>query len=77
MYTEVDAQCDKLYGQACRSNVDCSEYTVNSIRPVLCTFKKKLSYRRGTARRAVSVKTVLNVAPMFVELHLISPALGE
>jgi len=38
---------------------------------------KKLSYRRGTARRAVTVKTVLNVAQMFVELHLISPALGE
>jgi len=38
---------------------------------------KKLSYRRGTARRAVSVKTVLNVAQMFVELHLISPALNE
>jgi len=38
---------------------------------------KKLSYRRGTARRAVSVKTVLNVAQMFVELHLISHALGE
>jgi len=38
---------------------------------------KKLSYRRGTARRAVSVKTVLNVAQMFVELYLISPALGE
>jgi len=38
---------------------------------------KKLSYRRGSARRAVSVKTVQNVAQMFVELHLISPALGE
>jgi len=38
---------------------------------------KKLSYRRETARRAVTVKTVLNVAQMFVELHLISPALGE
>ena len=33
--------------------------------------------RRETARRAVSVKTVLIVAQMFVELHLISPALGE
>jgi len=31
----------------------------------------------GSARRAVSVKIVLNVAQMFVELHLISPALGE
>ena len=41
-------------------------------------YNKKLSYRRGTARRAVTVKTVLNVAQMFVELHnLISPALGE
>jgi len=38
---------------------------------------KKLSYRRGTARRAMSVKTVLNVAQTFVELHLISPATGE
>ena len=37
------------------------------------TTDKKPSYRRGTARRAVSVKTVLNV----VELHLISHALGE
>ena len=37
----------------------------------------KLSYRRGTARRAVTVKTVLNVAQMFVELHLISHALRE
>jgi len=40
-------------------------------------FNKKLSYRWGTARRDVSVKTVLNVAQMFVELHLISPALGK
>ena len=38
---------------------------------------KKLSYRRGTARRAMSVKTVLNVAQTFVELHLISPATGK
>jgi len=30
-----------------------------------CT--KKLSYLRGTARRAVSVTIVLNVARMFVE----------
>ena len=37
----------------------------------------KRSYRRGTARRTVTVKTVLNVAQVFVELHLISPALGE
>jgi len=36
------------------------------------TLDKKISYRRGTARRAVSV-----VAEMFVELHLISPATGE
>ena len=40
-------------------------------------WNKKLSYRRGTARRAVFVKTVLNVAQIFVELHLISPASGE
>jgi len=38
---------------------------------------KKLSYRRGTARRAMSVETVLNVLQTFVELHLISPAIGE
>jgi len=33
----------------------------------LCKENKKLSYRRGTARRAVSVKTVLNIAEVFVE----------
>ena len=38
---------------------------------------KKHGCRRGTSRRAVTVKTVLNVAQMFVELHLISPALGK
>ena len=38
---------------------------------------KKLSYRRGTARHAVSAKTALNVAQMFVELYLISPATSE
>ena len=38
---------------------------------------KKLSYRRGTARHAMSVKTVLNVAETFLEVHLISPATGE
>jgi len=32
---------------------------------------------RGTARCAVSVETAQNVAQMFVELHLISPATGE
>jgi len=32
---------------------------------------KKLSYCRGTMRRAVSVENVQNVAQMFVELHLI------
>jgi len=31
---------------------------------------KKLSYRRGTARRVVPVETVRNVAKMFVQLHL-------
>ena len=31
----------------------------------------KVSYRRGTARRAVSLITVLNDAKMFVELHVI------
>jgi len=38
---------------------------------------KKLSYRRGTARRAVSVETVQTVALMFAGLHLISPATDE
>jgi len=38
---------------------------------------KKLSYRRGTARRAVSVNVLGNVTQMFVELHLIIPATGE
>ena len=46
-----------------------------------CTYEeiqyKKLSYRRGNVRRAVLVKIVLSVAQMFVELHLISPALGK
>jgi len=51
-------------------------HTASEKRPP-CIFNKKLSYRRGTARRDVSVKTVLNVAQMFVELHLISPALRE
>jgi len=41
------------------------------------TTNNKLSYRRGTTRRDVTVKTVLNVAQMFVQLHLISPVLGE
>ena len=31
---------------------------------------KKLSYCRGTAQHAVSVKTMLNVAQVFLELHL-------
>ena len=35
---------------------------------------KKLSYRRGTARRTVSVKTVLNVAQMFTQFHVIGPS---
>jgi len=38
---------------------------------------KKLSYRQGTAQCTMPVKTMLNVAQMFVELHVISPALGE
>jgi len=38
---------------------------------------KKLSCRRGTARRAVSVETVRNVAQVFVELRFTSPATGE
>jgi len=42
-------------------------------------FATAVSYtvRRGTARRAVSVKTERNVTQMFVELHLISPATSE
>ena len=58
------ATCDKTYGTNLLLFVDSRR-------------NKKLSYRRGTAQRAVSVKTVLNVAQMFVELHVISPALGE
>jgi len=42
----------------------------------LC-YNKKISYRRGIARCAVSVKTVLNVAQLFVELHLISHVLDK
>jgi len=38
------------------------------------SFNKKLRYRQGTTRCAVLVKTVLSVAQMFIELHLISPA---
>jgi len=33
-------------------------------------FDKKLSYRRVTMRRAMSVNTMLNVAKMFIELHV-------
>jgi len=44
---------------------------------VIVDIHKKPSYRRGTARRAVTVKTVLNAAQMLVELHLISPVLRE
>jgi len=50
---------------------------------VLCVFwccrevNKKRSYCRRTTRRAVSVETVRNAEPMFVELPLISPATGE
>ena len=38
---------------------------------------KKFSYRRGMERRAVSVETLRNVAQMFIELLLISFAIGE
>jgi len=34
---------------------------------------KKLSYCRGTARRAVSVDTVRNVPQILVKLHLVNP----
>jgi len=40
-------------------------------------WNKKLRYRPGTARRTVTVKTMLIVAQMLVELHFLSPALGE
>jgi len=61
---------------------------LDSIRAVVCSFfataqfaveNKEFSYRRETARCAVSVETVQNVAHMFVEieLHLISPETGE
>jgi len=39
--------------------------------------KLSFSYRRGTARRAVSVETVRNVAQMFIKLHLKSLATGK
>jgi len=53
--------------------------SVTSLHPMYIelTVYKKLRYRRGTMRRAVSVETVRNVAQVFVELHLISPATGE
>jgi len=38
---------------------------------------RKLSYHRGTARRAMSVETAQSIAQMFVELHLICPATGK
>ena len=39
--------------------------------------EQEVSYRRGTARRAVSVETVRNVSQMFLQLHLISSATGD
>jgi len=41
------------------------------------SFDEKLRYRRGTARRAVSVEIMWNIAQMFTEVHLISPSTGE
>jgi len=38
---------------------------------------KKLSYCQETTQRAMSAETMQNVAQMFVELNLISPATGE
>ena len=38
---------------------------------------KKLSYRRGTARRVVTVDTVLHVAKMFVSFALEKPCNGQ
>jgi len=54
-----------------------STYIIASSHCMTTMQDKKLSYRRETARRAVSVKTVPNVAQMFIELHLISSALRE
>jgi len=45
--------------------------------PATKIYDKELCCRRGTARRAVSVETVRNVAGMFVELHSKSLAIGE
>jgi len=45
------------------------------LHPILQQQEAELS--RGTMRHAMSVKTVVNVAQMLVELHLISPPLGE
>jgi len=36
----------------------------------LYTFNKKLSYRRGTAPRAMSVEIMLTAAQLYEKLHL-------
>jgi len=38
---------------------------------------EKLSYRRGTARRAMSVEIMLNAAQLFEKSHLKRLAVGE
>ena len=91
-YTADDRSYDNRQGnRACYSDYDVNHYVVvvvicrtktknnNTAKRHNLIFKinKKLSYRRGTAQHAVTVKTVLNVAQMFVELHLMSPTLGK
>ena len=61
------------------SQVYCTERLIIVIGKLLSLspavkFDKKLSYRRGTARRAVLVETMRYVAQTFVYVHLISPA---
>ena len=60
-----------------RTHVNVANCLIIGLLLIIINTNKKLSYRRGTARRAVTVKTVLNVAQMFVKLHLISRALNE
>jgi len=70
--------CDCLWPWKVPQLQQCWDYT-NTPQIIINVFtfiNKKLSYRRRTARRAVSVKTMLSVSQMFVELHLTSPALG-
>jgi len=63
---QIESVLGRLRELKCRSAHNCDFLLINIH-----------SYRRGTARRAMSVETVRNVAQMFVELHLIIPATGE